>query len=179
MPRIEIRSAVPADLPLLVALDHSYQSDHVWQMDITSSEGQSDIHFRETRLPRTVPIAYPRPPAMLLEDWMKRSALLVGIVDKLPVSYISMAEGIAVSTTWVTDLVVNRPYRRQKIGTTLLMAAQDWAKNRNNNCVVVEMQSKNTPAIHMVLQMGYQFCGYNDHYYANQDIAIFFAQYLR
>jgi len=179
MPRIEIRSAVPADLPLLVALDHSYQTNHVWQMDITSSEGQSDIHFRETRLPRTVPVAYPRPPAMLLEDWMKRSALLVGIVEGLPVSYISLAEGIAVSTTWVTDLVVNQPFRRHKIGTTLLMAAQDWAKDRKNNRVVVEMQSKNTPAIHMVLQMGYQFCGYNDHYYANQDIAIFFAQYLR
>jgi ribosomal protein S18 acetylase RimI-like enzyme len=59
------------------------------------------------------------------------------------------------------------------------MAAEDWAKNRGNTRVLVEMQSKNTPAIHMVLQLGYQFCGYNDHYYANQDIAIFFAQYLR
>jgi ribosomal protein S18 acetylase RimI-like enzyme len=179
MPRIEIRSAVPADLPLLVAFDHSYETNHVWQMDINSTEGQSDIHFRETRLPRMVPIVYPRSPAMLLEDWMKRSALLVGIVDALPVSYISLSEGIAVSTSWVTDLVVNKPYRRQKIGTTLLMAAQDWAKNRGNSRVVVEMQSKNTPAIHMALQLGYQFCGYNDHYYANQDIAIFFAQYIR
>ncbi|MBN2257382.1 MAG: GNAT family N-acetyltransferase [Anaerolineaceae bacterium] len=179
MPRIGIRSAVPADLPLLVALDHSYETTHVWQMDINSTEGQSDIHFRETRLPRSVPIAYPRSPALLLDDWMRRSALLVGIVDALPVAYISLAEGIAVSTSWVTDLVVNRPYRRQKIGTTLLLAAQDWAKDRNNTRVVVEMQSKNTPAIHMALQMGYQFCGYNDHYYANQDIAIFFAQYLR
>jgi ribosomal protein S18 acetylase RimI-like enzyme len=179
MPRIEIRSAVPADLPLLVAFDHSYQTSHVWQMDINSNEGQSDIHFRETRLPRAVGMAYPRSPAILLDDWMKRSALLVGIVEGLPVAYISLAEGIAVSTSWVTDLVVNTPYRRQKIGTTLLMAAQDLAKNRHNNRVVVEMQSKNTPAIHMVLQLGYQFCGYNDQYYANQDIAIFFAQYLR
>ena len=179
MPRIEIRSVVPADLPLLVALDHSYETSHVWQMEINSTEGQSDIHFRETRLPRLVPIAYPRSPALLLEDWMKRSALLVGIVDGLPVSYISLAEGIAASTCWVTDLVVNRPYRRQKIGTTLLLAVQDWAKDRNNTRVVIEMQSKNTPAIHMALQLGFQFCGYNDHYYANQDIAIFFAQYLR
>jgi hypothetical protein len=92
MPRIEIRSAVPADLPILVAFDHSYQTSHVWQMDITSTEGQSDIHFRETRLPRLVPMTYPRSPAILLEDWMKRSALLVGIVDGLPVSYISLSE---------------------------------------------------------------------------------------
>ena len=109
MPRIEIRSAVPADLPLLVAFDHSYQTNHVWQMEISSTEGQSDIHFRETRLPRPVAMAYPRSPALLLEDWMKRSALLVGIVDGLPVAYISLAEGIAVSTSWVTDLVVNSP----------------------------------------------------------------------
>lgn len=179
MPNLQIRSAVQADLPLLVAFDHSYQTGHVWQMDVVTGDGQSDIRFRETRLPRPVAIAYPRSPALLLEDWNKRSGMLVGILDGLPVAYICLTEGKAISTTWVTDLIVNRPYRRQKIGTSMLLAAQDWTKNHGHHRLVLEMQSKNTPAIHMALQLGYTFCGYNDNYYANQDIAIFFGQSLR
>ena len=40
------------------------------------------------------------------------------------------------------------------------------------------MQSKNYPAIHLALNQGYAFCGYNDHYYSTQDIALFFVRGL-
>jgi hypothetical protein len=33
MPEIEVRPAIEADIPTLVKIDHSYTSDHVWQMD--------------------------------------------------------------------------------------------------------------------------------------------------
>jgi ribosomal protein S18 acetylase RimI-like enzyme len=45
--------------------------------------------------------------------------------------------------------------------------------------MILEMQSKNIPAVHLAMRLGYEFCGYNDHYYSNQDIALFFAQFLR
>jgi hypothetical protein len=41
------------------------------------------------------------------------------------------------------------------------------------------MQSKNQPAIRLAQKHGYEFCGYNDHYYMTQDVALFFAKALK
>jgi RimJ/RimL family protein N-acetyltransferase len=38
------------------------------------------------------------------------------------------------------------------------------------------LQSKNLPAIRLAQKFGYEFCGYNDQYYINQDVALFFAK---
>jgi RimJ/RimL family protein N-acetyltransferase len=40
------------------------------------------------------------------------------------------------------------------------------------------MLSKNNAAIRLAQKLGYEFCGYNDHYYETQDIAIFFGRTL-
>ena len=42
-----------------------------------------------------------------------------------------------------------------------------------------EMQSKNYPGISMANKLGYEFCGYSDRYYTNQDIALFFAKRIQ
>jgi GNAT superfamily N-acetyltransferase len=76
-------------------------------------------------------------------------------------------------------LVVVPSARRKGIASALILAAQDWARRRNDRRMILELQSKNTPAIRMALKLGFEFCGYNDHYYLNQDIALFFTQFLR
>jgi hypothetical protein len=38
------------------------------------------------------------------------------------------------------------------------------------------MQSKNYPAMMLAQKHGYEFCGYNDRYYPNQDIALVFGR---
>ena len=57
-----------------------------------------------------------------------------------------------------------------------LRAAQTWASERDSNQLMLEMQSKNYPAICLANKLGYEFCGYSDRYYPNQDIALFFAR---
>ena len=42
-----------------------------------------------------------------------------------------------------------------------------------------ETQTKNYPAICFYRKHRFVFCGFNDRYYTNQDIALFFAQSLR
>ena len=56
MPEIEIRPAIASDISDLVALDHHYTSDHVWQMDFNHDweAGQVVTTFRQVRLPRAV-----------------------------------------------------------------------------------------------------------------------------
>ena len=179
MPEIEIRPAVISDIPVLMALDHFYQTNYVWQMDRTIEDGQVIIRFREVRLPRLVRVEYPNSGGWLAEGWKQQPALLVAVLAGEPVGYICLTETLSAGTAWVKELVVREKLRHKGIATALLLAAQDWAGQRRYRRIILEMQSKNNPAIRMAQKVGCEFCGYNDHYYANQDIALFFARYLR
>jgi ribosomal protein S18 acetylase RimI-like enzyme len=179
MPKIEIRPITPGDLSSLVEIDHGFRTHYVWQMDRTNDEGQVGVTFREIRLPREVRVEFPRPYRRVIENWDKLAAILVSVYNGEAVGYISLSEDLSPTTGWVTSLAVDAAHRRQGIASALILAAQDWARQRNNRRMILEMQSKNIPAIRLAEKLGYEFCGYNDHYYANQDIAIFFTQYLR
>ena len=54
MPSIEIRPAILNDLPLLNAIEHTYETLYTWQMDRTINESQVMVNFREIHLPRPV-----------------------------------------------------------------------------------------------------------------------------
>ncbi len=41
--------------------------------------------------------------------------------------------------------------------------------------MMAAVQSKNYPAINFLQRNGFTFCGYNERYYRNQDIAVYFA----
>jgi ribosomal protein S18 acetylase RimI-like enzyme len=179
MPEIQIRPLEPADLPVLIALDHNYSTEFVWQMDVQSEEGQVEVRFREIRLPRSVRVEYPRPPASLADDWQEVSGLLVAELEGEPVGYATLQLGLAPETTWITNLAVKPRFRRQGIGTTLILAAQEWGAEHDTRILVLEMQTKNYPAIRMAQKLGFEFSGYNDRYYTNRDIGIFFAASLR
>ena len=179
MPEIEIRPAIATDIPTLMAIDHTYSSDYVWQMEIQTEEKSIGVNLREIRLPRSVRVEYPRPTHSLADDWTRRSGLLVAVLDSEVVGYISLMLDIAPITTWVTDLAVIRRVRRQGIGSALVLAAQEWGEQHNTRRIVLELQPKNHSAILMAQKLGFTFCGYNDRFYANHDIGLFFAKSLR
>jgi ribosomal protein S18 acetylase RimI-like enzyme len=179
MPEIEIRPADEADIPALIALDHNYSSDYVWQMELQQEEeGQVAVSFRQARLPRSVRVEYPRSPRKLAADWAERSGLLVASLQEEPIGYASLMLGVAPLTTWVTDLVVHRRLRRKGIATALLMAADEWGAQHKTDHLLLEMQPRNYPAIRLAQKLGFEFAGYNDRYYANHDIGLFFAKSL-
>lgn len=179
MPQIEVRPALSADLQYLVAMDHSVEIQYVWQMERSLEEGQVSVGFREVRLPRTTRLQYPRSPALLLQEWATRSGGLVALLGGKPVGYLTLSDERAPATAWVLDLVVDAPHRRQGIATALLLAAEAWALPRGLRKMVLETSSKNTPAIRLALKSGFEFSGFHDRYYANQDIALFFSRLLR
>jgi ribosomal protein S18 acetylase RimI-like enzyme len=181
MPQIQIRPVTSADIPHLIALDHDYTSDYVWQMDLQQEEGQvkASVYFRQVRLPRSARVEYPRPPRQLADDWQRRAALLAAVLEDKVAGYISLAAQMAPNAAWVTDLAVMRRVRRQGIGTGLLLAGMAWAKQHSLDRLVVEMQPKNYPALCMMQKLGFVFCGYQDPFYTNRDIALFFSKPIR
>ena len=179
MPEVQIRRAVATDIPVLMAIDHSCQTDYVWQMDVQREEGQLGAIFREIRLPRSVPVTYPRAVPALLDSWNRRAGMLVAMIGEMVAGYVRMSDLILPRTAWLTDIIVAPRFRRQGVGKTLILAAQAWAVDRKNTRALMEMPSKNNPAICLARKMGYEFCGYNDLYYEKQDIALFFGRSIR
>jgi ribosomal protein S18 acetylase RimI-like enzyme len=176
MPKVEIRAALASDVPILMAIDHSCETDYVWQMDIQREDGQLEVAFREIRLPHAMPVAYPRPIAALAEAGHRRSGMLVAVIGGQVIAYVRMSDAIVAGTAWMTDLVVSPRYRRQGIATALVVAVHGWAVDRKNSDALLEMSSKNKPAVCLAQKLGYEFCGYNDHYYDTKDVALFFGR---
>ena len=179
MSEFEIRPAGASDLPRLMALDHSSMSDYVWQLELRREPNQMTASFREVRLPRSVEVKYPRNPSTLAEDWSKHNAVLVAVQENNPVGYICLTEEHNAALAWVTDLVVALERRRKGVGSALLSAGQAWAAERGTKRLVMEVISKNQGGIRLAQKYGYEFCGYNDQYYPNQDVALFFGRAIK
>jgi ribosomal protein S18 acetylase RimI-like enzyme len=179
MERPSIRQAVSTDIPRLMAMDHGYSTDHVWQMSLRRNPGEVEVAFREVRLPRPMRVAYPRDPDQLADEWTLKAALLIAETQEGSAGYLSIVDGPAPGSAWITDLVVDPPHRRQGVATQLLLAAREWSRERSQARLFLEMQSKNYPAIRLAHRLGLTFAGYSDHYYPDQEIALFFALDLR
>jgi ribosomal protein S18 acetylase RimI-like enzyme len=177
MPEIQIRPAAAADIKTLLSLEHSGESDYVWQLDVRREPSQLEVNLREVRLPRSVPLTYPRSSEKLGEEWEKTN-MLVALIAGKPVGYLRMTDQLVPGTVWITDLVVGRAERRKGIGSSLVIAAHTWATQMGNRRAVLEMQSKNSAAVRLAQKLGYEFCGYNDQYYVTRDVALFFGRLL-
>lgn len=178
MSDIQILPTAPTDLSRLMALDHSTRSEFVWQLELRRDAGQLTAAFREVRLPRPIPLAYPHEPYSLADEWSRKSMMFTAHLGPDPIGYVTLVNRSS-NTTWVTDLVVGAPFRRKGVGGTLLTVAQGWAAERGTRRFMLEMQAKNLPAIRLAQKHGFEFCGYNDHYYLTQDVALFFVRALK
>lgn len=179
MIEVNIRPAIATDLNRLMAFDHSVSSESVWQLDLRREPGQALASFREVRLPRSISVEYPHNPFNLADDWVRKSIMYTALLSDEPLGYVCLLERGTESVAWVMDLAVHPHHRRKGIGGRLLTAAQDWAGSRSHHRLILEMPSKNLPAIRLAQKFGYDFCGYNDHYYKNQDVALFFAKSIK
>ena len=176
MAKINIRPAISTDIPKMIALDHNYATGHVWQMTLDLTEIQTQVTFREVRLPREVHVNYPRSAQKLVDDWTKRDLLLLAEEGETVRGYISVQLGLAPASAWVEDLAVDRSQKkwiRQRPGTGC--PGLVWKKGHSR--LTLEMQPKNYPAIQFAYKLGFEFSGYNDQYYRDQEIAIFFSSY--
>jgi GNAT superfamily N-acetyltransferase len=178
MPDLNIRSAISTDIAKIISLDHNYITDHVWQLTLDLTDIQTQVTFREVKLPREVGVNYPRDSRRLLDDWTKKDLLLLAEDGEFIRGYITVGLGLAPASAWVEDLVVDRDYRREGIGTALIYAVQDWCGRKNLHRLTMEMQPKNHPAIRFASKLGFEFSGYNDQFYRKQEIAIFFSTYI-
>ncbi len=175
-----IRLAREADeVRACAALDHSFVTHHVWQMDAREQPDEVAVTFRQARLPRAMRGRYPRSLSELLPRWEQGETILVAEDEGQVVGYLHLIAPAGEGMAWVRNLAVAPRLRRRGVGTALLQSAADWLGQQNVGQMLLEMTTKNYPAICFAQKLGFGFCGYNDHYYANQDIVLFFAKGIR
>lgn len=179
MPEVHIRTARAADLPFLMQIDHSCDSEYIWQMEMRREAGEVSVAFREIRFPRAVMVVYPRSPSLLKEAWNRGGHMLVAEVGEQVVGYLRFDEWLVTQLAWVTDVVVAPLLRRQGVATALILAAEEWARERANRCMILEISARCYPAIALARKLGFEFCGYHDNHFINQDMALFFSKVLR
>lgn len=172
---MQIRQAISSDISGLVELDHGYSTDHVWQMGYQDDGGRVTVQFQEVRLPRPMRVRYPRDPELLIDSWTEKAVVLVAERDDERFGYLTINNGMAPDSAWVTDLVVDLRDRRQGHGSSLIRAARTWASERGYASLYLEMQSKNYPAIRLARKHSFVFSGYSDRYFPEGDIALFFS----
>lgn len=179
MAEVIIRTVVSPDFSILSSFKHSLETQTVWQMDQEAVDDSIAVSFRELKLPRLMKLSYPRSAQSLFDRWKDLSIILVGCIDNVPIGYISCSSIQATSNVWIKDLVVHERWRRQGVATSLVKAIGAWGEERGLKRITLEMSSKNYPAICLAKKLGFEFCGYNDYYYENNDIAVFFARLIR
>ena len=179
MPEIKIRALPKKQYNLIGLFQSVYQTSNVWQMERFQEDTRFSVSFNEAILPRAVEVPYKGLIDRMEEDGYQPSAVLIAEIDLEPVGFIAIEEQKKPGSVLIADLIVKPNVRRQGIGSALIIAAQDWAVGKRLRRAVIELQSKNFPAIQLCKRLGYEFCGYHDHYYANHDIALFFGRFLR
>lgn len=176
-----IRDGLEDDISGCLALDHSYETEHVWQVNIVEEERRFQVTFKTERLPRTLEAEVSADAARLHAALADDQCFLVAVNRHHPemLGYLTLRCDSIYQAALVQDLVVSRSYRRRYIGARLLNVARQWAREHDLTRLTVELATKNYPAIVFCQHAGLVFCGFNDHYFPNGDIAVFFSQSLR
>jgi len=178
MTAIDIRPVVSNDFSALSKIAMIIETSHTWQMDTQLEEGQIQANFRRIRLPRSINLEYPRSITAINDSWKKRDLFLAARIDSQLCAFLSLdLEESQSGHVW--DLVVDEPYRRQGVASSLLVAAQDWLKENGIYRMTVDISLKNEAAIALAEKLGFVFTGFMDGYFKNREIVLFFAVTFR
>lgn len=179
MPEIEIRPVTQNDIEALSKFEHGYYTENVWQMSLDVTIETTQVAFKRRHLPRRVLVPYPRNREAIFNHFGDAEAFLLAEHAGHPVGYLNIESQKDTKIARVSDLVVSSSMRRQGIASGLLFASMNFLTHRGLSTLVLEMQSKNDPAIKMAAKLGFSFCGFRDHYFPNNDLALFFSRFIR
>ena len=175
---MEIRLATLADLNACLALDDTYETDYVWQVEERADPRSIMVNLRLTRLPRPMKVRDAVSRDRIIFNYQHGGNLWVcddgGICGFVDGTLDEWNQSIGINAIAVA------PARRRKgLGTQLLRTALDWARQKKLSNAFLDTSTKNYPAMCFFQKHGFVFCGFNDRLYPNRDIAMLFALNLR
>jgi ribosomal protein S18 acetylase RimI-like enzyme len=201
---VEIRAAEDEDLQSCLALDDSYTTTHTWQVEVVRGEPGAmpyqlnssvslgdaplSVTFRPVKLPRARRITGALAAAAKdgnesahiarLQSWSAADLVLMAQQGAKLCGYLVLTMVPGRGIGWISSLVVANSMRRQGLGSRLLAAARRWARyeqGHNIRAFMLEVSTKNYPAVAFCRKEGFNFCGYTDYSFSNGDTVLLFA----
>ncbi len=175
--QLVIRDGIEADIAYCLALESSYQAEYVWQMTLQEEADAIRISCRKQRLPRSLEAQHETSHRRLEMAIRQRHCFIVlqeSLTNSL-LGYISMRVDESRQIAYLQDIVIDRPWRRQSLGSRLTRVAQLWARENSLRQIIFEIPTTNYPCIQFAKAQGFVFCGFNDHLLPNREIAVFFG----
>ncbi|MBI4300013.1 MAG: GNAT family N-acetyltransferase [Chloroflexi bacterium] len=174
-----VRPATLSDMGEVLAIDASYTTRYVWQMEQRRELDEIVTRFREVRLPRELRVEVSPEWVAQADRWQERDVTLVAEDEGRVVGSLSIAIDNERPVGKLIQVAVVSERRRRGIGATLLGHGRQWAAQRELAALEADVPTKNQPAIRLLLKGGFALCGYNDRYYAGREIALLFNCPLR
>jgi ribosomal protein S18 acetylase RimI-like enzyme len=167
---------------------------------VTLGDWPLSVTFRPVKLPRARKVAGPAAASIRdgdegaqmarLQSLMSSDLVLVaeqerpglgpgnGSAPPLLCGYLGLTVVPGSGIGWISSLVVATSMRQQGIGSMLLAAARRWARygqGRNVRAFMLELPTKNYPAVAFCRKEGFTFCGYTDYSFSNGDVVLLFV----
>ena len=175
---MEIRLANLGDLNACLAIDDSFETEYVWQVEERHSAGDISIGLHRARLPRPMKVGGIVSRDDLLYNFQHGGALFVAD-DGAVRGFIDVTESAWNQVAYINNLAVSPAHRRKGVAALLLRAALDWGREKNLRAAMLDASTKDHPAISFYQKHGFVLCGFNDMLFPNRDIALLFALSLR
>ena len=176
-PKLIIRDGIKTDIPKCTDLDSTYQTEHVWQLNVREETNEINVSLRKQRLPRPLDATHPSQ-ASHLEIALQQKYCFIVLVEStsdMLLGYICMRVDTTHQVAYLQDIVIDKPYRRQGLGSRLLNVANLWGRENHINHIIFEIPTTNNPCIEFAKSHGFVYCGFNDQYLPDQEIALFYS----
>ena len=118
---MEIRLADLSDLNACLAIEDTFETEYVWQMEEQNRPGSIDVSFRLTRLPRPMRVSNIISRDELIEDYQNGGTLLVADDDGVR-GYIDIKAHAWNQILYINNLAITASFRRKGVATRLMRA---------------------------------------------------------
>ena len=176
---IYIRRPTLHDLNECAKLDASYTTQKVWQMTLHNEPQRLQVQFHLVYLPRPMRVPAPQDDFNLAKAWQRGDGIFAAHEGRLILGYIHLEMDPVTKTGYIRRHVVAPAYRRQSIGAALLTRVMAWGRERKLRGFLVELSTKNDPAIQFYLAQGFHFTGFSEEFWGRQEILMRLSRVVR
>ena len=188
--QLRVRAAIMADRDACGAIDTTYTTDSVWQLDQRQDDNEIRIGLRQISLPKPMAATEPMDvPFVSHADtlWLVAEELEVPPAGRETIApTVGTVVGFLTATieprremVYLRAVAVARDYRRQHLGSALIEHMRRWAAREGVPEITADVSAKNAPALRLLQRSGFRFCGYSDRLYRNGEVALFLAMAVR
>lgn len=180
---ITIRPATMTDAPGISRLNLNFESEYVYRAAIEdqlrTTSDEVTIAFQKVRLPKQDTILFQYPSKELFEASLRGDEVVLAMIDNTPVGFLHLDIDAERSCLRLSAGGVTSDQRKAGVGLALLNYAETTAKKLELKRITVALQSKNAPAIAFIQKQGYRLSGYEEFYFPNLELALFFTKMIR